>query len=190
MTDIQTKWDRRYNQSHDKPKAASVLVDYSYLLPTKGEALDLACGRGGNALFLAEQGLQVEAWDISPVAIAQLNQSAKEKQLPVDGQVRDVILDPPQANSIDVLVVSLFLERSLCPKLISALKPGGILFYQTYCQKKIIEQGPNNPNYLLADNELLQLFSALKVRIYHEDAQLGNPQKGIRNQALLIAEKV
>ncbi len=190
MTDVQTKWNKRYSQAHDMPKAASVLVDYSYLLPAKGKALDLACGRGGNALFLAEQGLQVEAWDISPVAITQLNQLAKGKDLSVDGQARDVILHPPEANSIDVLVISLFLERSLCPSLMSALKPGGVLFYQTYCQKKVTEQGPSNPDYLLADNELLQLFSELKVRVYREDALLGDPQKGIRNQALLIAEKV
>ena len=99
-------------------------------------------------------------------------------------------MSPPQPESIDVLVVSFFLDRGLCSQLYSALKPGGILFYQTYCQQKISEQGPRNPDYLLADNELLQLFSQMKVRIYQQDALLGNVELGLRNQAILVAEKV
>ena len=63
------------------------------------------------------------------------------------------------------------------------------MFYQTYCQQKVQQQGPSNPNFLLKDNELLQLFSSMKVRVYREESLLGDHQKGWRNQALLVAEK-
>ena len=107
----------------------------------------------------------------------------------MNAQVRDVTKHLPTINSVDVLVVSFFLERELCPALFAAIKPGGLLFYQTYCQQKVTEQGPTNPDYLLADNELLQLFPQMKVRVYREDALLGKHNAGLRNQALLVAQK-
>jgi SAM-dependent methyltransferase len=186
----ETKWNAIYQQRGDKPQAAMVLADYSYLLPKQGLALDLACGRGGNALLLAKHGLRVEAWDSSAVAIDQVNYFASQANAEITTAVRDVVLQPPEPESFDVIVVSLFLDRLLCPALIDALKPRGMLFYQTFCQQKINEQGPSNPDYLLADNELLQLFSGLKVRNYRQDALAGDHTKGLRNQALLVAEKV
>ena len=183
------KWDEIYQQKLQTPTASLVLTRYSYLLPAHGVTLDLACGQGGNALFLARTGLNVFAWDSSQVAIAQLKKQAELEKLAVNAQVRDVITSPPLENSFDVIVVSFFLDRQLCSQIYNALKPGGIVFYQTYCQQKTSEQGPTNPDYLLADNELLQLFSLLKVRIYQQDALLGDHKKGLRNQALLVAEK-
>lgn len=189
MSSIQAKWDTIYSQRDNEPKAALVLQQNSHLLPQQGVALDLACGQGGNALLLAESGLDVLAWDVSPIAIEQLQNTADLKRLNLKAMARDVVKNPPSANSIDVLVVSFFLERLLCPALLAALKPGGLLFYQTYCQQKVSQQGPGNPDYLLADNELLQLFSQMKIRVYREEALLGRHDEGLRNQALLIAEK-
>lgn len=186
---MQDKWDKIYQAKLTEPMPSQVLAHYSYLLPKQGLALDLACGQGGNALLLAKAGLAVQAWDLSPVAIAQLNDRATTKELNIDAQVRDVISSPPPANSVDVIMVSFFLDRALCAQLYSALKLGGLLFYQTYCQQKTSEQGPTNPDYLLADNELLALFSQMKVRIYQQDALLGEHNKGLRNQAILVAEK-
>jgi tellurite methyltransferase len=189
MKNIQAKWDGIYLQCKGEPSPSSVLQQNSYLLPENGVALDLACGQGGNALLLAEAGLEVQAWDVSPVAIEQLQNIADSKSLKVNAQVRDVIEHPPIINSVDVLVVSFFLERELCPALFAAIKPGGLLFYQTYCQQKVSQQGPTNPDYLLADNELIQLFSQMKVRVYREDAFLGKHNLGLRNQAILVAQK-
>jgi SAM-dependent methyltransferase len=186
---LQEKWDNIYQNKSAEPTASFVLSQYSYLLPTKGAALDLACGQGGNALFLAQSGLEVEAWDTSYVAIEQLKKQSKLKKINIDAQVHDVIISPPLPESIDVLVVSFFLDRALCSQLYSALKPGGVLFYQTYCQQKTSEQGPKNPDYLLEDNELLALFPQMKVRVYQQDALLGDAKQGLRNQAILVAEK-
>ena len=61
---LQQKWDSIYHQAEGEPSIAEVLQHNHYLLPTEGVALDLACGRGGNALLMAERGLSVKAWDI------------------------------------------------------------------------------------------------------------------------------
>jgi len=172
-----------------EPTASLVLSENKHLLPENGLALDLACGQGGNARLLAEMGLDVLAWDLSPVAIEQLNQFAKSNVLAIDAQVQDVLSSPPEPNSLDVLVVSFFLDRGLCPQLVDAVKPGGLVFYQTYCRDKVNEQGPKNPDFLLSDNELLRLFSSMSLRVYREEALLGSHDQGWRNQALLVAEK-
>ncbi len=189
MHSIQEKWDSRYSLHDGKRRIAEVLQHNHYLLPKQGVALDLACGLGGNALMLAEKGLQVMAWDISPVAIASLDKEARERGLAVDAQVRDVLVNPPEANSLDVLLVSLFLARELCPALLAALKPGGLLLYQTYCQQKVSDMGPRSTDYLLEDNELLRLFPGLKLRVYREESLLGQQDVGMRNQAWMMAEK-
>jgi len=180
-------WNQRYQSAKTLPKACFALQKYAYLLPKTGKALDLACGLGGNALFLAQRGLECSAWDFSAQAITQLQQTAQN--LPVHAEVRDVVLNPPAPNSFDVIVVSHFLERDLAVPLKNALTKGGILIYQTFSREAVdLDSPPRNPAYRLAAGELLHLFSGLKVIIYHEEGNLGDSSQGLRNQALLIAQ--
>lgn len=184
------KWDRIYSERQSADlQAAEVLLQNRHLLPREGVALDLACGLGANSLLLAEHGLEVHAWDISSVAIEQLDSLAKQRQCQIHTRVLDLKPESLKANSFDVLVVTHFLVREMAADLVAALKPGGLLFYQTFCREKVSEQGPRNPDYLLRDNELLQLFSGLKVRVYREESLLGDHDQGWRNQAMLVAEK-
>ncbi|MEN8169349.1 MAG: methyltransferase domain-containing protein [Pseudomonadota bacterium] len=166
---IRNKWDARYRSTHattDGP--AEILQQNSELIPDNGKALDLATGLGGSALFLASKGLEVYAWDISPAAIERLNTSAQQQGLTIHSQIRDCIARPPEPGNFDLIIVSRFLERELCPAISAALKPGGLLFYQTYTQKKQGSDGPNNPHFLLGEGELQRLFEELKVISYHE----------------------
>jgi hypothetical protein len=71
----------------------------------------------------------------------------------------------------------------------AALKPGGLLFYQTFTRNKLDQQGPSNPDYLLASNELLRLFKPLNVVFYQEYAKLGDVRFGNRNEACFIGQK-
>jgi len=185
---VNKAWDERYRDSKQAP-AAAVLAANTHLLPASGRALDLACGLGGNALLLARYGLTVCAWDSSAMAITKLNQFALAQNLPIQTEVRDVIASPPAPDSFDVITVSRFLERALAAALIAALKPGGLLFYETFTAIKAYPSGPSNPAYLLADNELLQLFADLRLRVYREENCLGDLERGQRNTALLIAER-
>lgn len=182
-------WDTRYRDAIDAQQPAAVLRKYLYLLPSTGKALDLACGLGANALLLASLGLETWAWDISPVAVARLAETVHQAGTPIHAEVRDVTAQPPAPDSFDVIVVSHFLERQLAPALQSALRPGGVLFYQTFSRLRVDDSGPRNPAFRLEDNELLSLFADLKVRVYREDGLLGDHQRGFRNQALLVAQK-
>ena len=190
MSDSQQKWDKRYRSEVSVyPEPALVITQNQHLLPEQGLALDLACGLGANALLMASLGLQIQAWDISSEALAKLNTEAQQRQLELITEQRDVSAAPPDNSSFDVIVVSQFLDRKLCPKLINALKPGGLIFYQTFCRDKVDGSGPQNPEFLLADNELLNLFAGLKLRVYREESTLGDTSTGWRNMAMLVGQK-
>lgn len=185
------KWDAKYRLADAAmAQPAEVLQAHKHLLPDQGDALDLACGLGANAILLAQQGLNVQAWDYSPVALEKVNQCAADKQLTINTELRDVLQHPPAANSLDVIVVCHFLDRALCPAIIKALRPQGLLFYQTWTRHKVAEVGPSNPDYLLDDNELLHLFQCLSVRAYREESLAGDCAKGWRNQAMLVAQRL
>ncbi len=125
--------------------------------------------------WLAQQGYHTTAWDISETAIAAIAQRPTSRI--ALAQVRDVSAQPPAPQSFDVIVVCRFLERSLCPAISAALKPGGVLFYQTFTQ------GLSNPDYLLRRNELPALFSRLSTLEYHES----EPDESGKAEARLIA---
>ena len=69
LISLEAKWDAIYQRPTQEPQAAEVLRENRFLLPVSGRALDLACGLGGNALFMAAAGLNVDAWDISGTAL-------------------------------------------------------------------------------------------------------------------------
>lgn len=169
-SDSQSKWDKIYRDrdAEHAPNAAEVLQRYSHYLPDRGFALDLACGRGGNALLLAEAGLHVQAWDISPVAISLLAKVAHAKGLGINASVTDLSCQWPEKQSFDVIVCSYFLERKIFPSLIQALKPGGILFYETYNASPDRVGGPRNPDFLLEQGELLAIFERHHCIFYEE----------------------
>jgi SAM-dependent methyltransferase len=190
QTDLQAKWDKIYLNLEDcEPSPALVLAENAHLLPHAGHALDLACGLGGNALFLARRGFAVSAWDISTVAIAKLTAQALTLGLVVDAQARDVETGGLPWAAFDVVVVSHFLCRPLAGPIMDSLTPGGLLFYQTYTRAKISPHGPRNSDFLLADNELLRLFDGMRVLFYREDGRVGDWQSGRRDEAFFIGQK-
>lgn len=190
MSKNSEKWNQRHKSAkHTIPEPVAALKENSYLLPDKGNALDLACGLGGNALFMAKAGLSVSAWDYSSVAIDYLIRRSIKDNIYIDAKVRDITLDPPKAETFDIIVVSYFLDRSINRSIVEALRPNGLIFYQTYTQDKVSEIGPHNTDYLLKENELLEIFSDLKVRAYREEKYCGDTKKGLRNEALFIGQK-
>lgn len=164
------KWDRIYaGRAIDAlPQPSAVLARYRHLLPPRGEALDLACGRGGNALALAAAGLATEAWDISPVALQQLQALARGAGVAVRTRACDLLLEPLPRAHFDVIAVGHYLERELCAAIAAALRPGGLLFYQTFNRALPAGQGPSNPAFTLAENELPQLFPALRPLVHEQ----------------------
>lgn len=194
MQDIKQKWDRIYaaKDSSIRPEPCYVLKCYEYLLPAKGYALDLASGLGGNAIYLAQQGLHATAVDISSVAIKQIIDQNDElvKAGMLTARCQAIDANNIEQSRYDVIVVSNFLDRELCASLVSALLPGGVLFYQTFSlQKANPDCGPSNPLFLLQKNELLTLFGELRILAYSDLGAVGNVDKGYRNQSYLVAQR-
>ncbi|MDZ4263041.1 MAG: methyltransferase domain-containing protein [Pseudomonadota bacterium] len=184
------KWDRIYNErSAEYGHPVHVVEENLHLLPSSGKGLELACGLANNSFAIAARGIEMAAWDISAVAAERVNQRATETGAQVTACARDIVTEPPTAAEYDVVVVSHFLDRSLAPAIITALIPGGLLFYQTFTQTRVVESGPKNSDWRLADGELLTLFAALKPLVYREEGLTGDTSKGLRNEALLVAQK-
>ena len=172
------------------PPPAEVLDQNRHLLPASGRALDLASGRGANALCLARRGgLAVAAWDNSATALATLAHMARQHALHIACQRRDILRRPPAPASFDVIVVSRFLDRGLMTAIKRALRQHGLIFYQTFTKEKVDDRGPRNPAYLLDKNELLGFFNDWPLLYYREEGQTGDIRRGFRNQAMLVAQK-
>ncbi len=202
----QEKWNHIYKNKgldgdtpSNLPQPCSLLSQYHYLLPTHGSAIDIACGTGGNAIFLANRGLSTQAIDISDVAIEQLNDrnvpgltancQDVEKHPILTSTANSTNATPISQGKFDVIVVSCYLHRDLCHAMIEALAPGGLLFYQTFHQQKQSSNGPSNPKFLLKNNELLDLFDALDTLIFHQLSNQGDLSQGNRDLSSLIAQK-
>ncbi|MDX9739676.1 MAG: methyltransferase domain-containing protein [Gammaproteobacteria bacterium] len=190
MEDAREKWDAIYRDKTQLPAPATrVLAENLHLLPEGGDALELACGLAGNATLLAQRGFSAHAWDISPVVTARLTEFARANGLPLQAQARDLVASPPQPNSWDVIVVAHFLDRGLFPFITAALRPGGLLFYQTFTRSSVTGTGPKNLDFRLASNELLSLCAGLEVLVYREEGLAGDIRQGLRDEALIVARR-
>jgi SAM-dependent methyltransferase len=119
------QWNQRYLAGeHISDAPAAVVVEFTRDLEP-GDALDLACGPGRNAVYLAGRGWHVTAVDASPVAIDLLRQRAPD----VEARLADLEsgeYSPPSAT-FDLVLSCLYLQRSLIEPMKSALRPGGML---------------------------------------------------------------
>ncbi len=161
------RWDERFAKVDNAAPVLDLLLQHQDKLPESGTTLDLACGVSGNSIWLAQQGLSAHAWDLSGVALQKQQQWAEQEGLQISTEQRDCEQNPPEANSFDVICVSHFLYRPICTAISEALRPGGVLFYQTFNRRG--SEGPSRPEFRLAEGELLGLFEALTPIWYQED---------------------
>jgi tellurite methyltransferase len=172
-SDSRDKWNNRHSSQELGLAACEVLQKHIHLLAKHGTALDLACGLGRNAIQLAQHGLQCDAVDISDVAIDRLQKYAKENNLNINAERADIERDGIGNKKYDVIVVSYFLYRPLLPAIIRALKPGGLLFYQTFVRSVTSENSVPRASlakasFYLEKNELCSQLKQLEIRYYHE----------------------
>lgn len=151
------KWDKKYTEIsfliEDKlPSEKLIQIEKN----VKGKkALDIASGAGRNSIYLAKKGFEVEALDISKVALDVLNAKGFEN---ITCKLVDLDEYEVPKNSYDLIIMTNFLDRNLIPKLSNALKKDGILFIETYMEDKINEKPPSNSNFLLKKEELKTFF--------------------------------
>lgn len=162
--------DRTVCRSDTETVPARFLTEHLAVLP-KGTILDVAAGQGRNALCLAGEGYSVEAVDHDQAALAALSNAAKERHLPnvrvhcVDLETNPEILK----EHYDGIIVFFFLYRPLISLLIQALKPGGVLIYETFLiDNHLRHHHPRRREFCLDHNELLHLTKGLRILHYDE----------------------
>jgi SAM-dependent methyltransferase len=164
-------WDRRYaaveNLWSAKPNRFLV-AEVAALEP--GRALDLACGEGQNAIWLAERGWRVRAVDYSPVAIDKARARAEREGVAVDFVEDDLLRHEPEAAAYD-LVLLLYLHlpsderRSVLARAAGALAPGGTLLLLGHDLLNLTEGvgGPSDPGLLYTPDDIVAELDGLAL---------------------------
>ena len=178
-----------------EPKPAPFLVDQLHRLP-KGTALDVAAGGGRHSLLLAARGYHVDAIDRDAAALSQLSASAaKQERSSITTKAVDLEQPAPfdpgfGHETYDVVIVFFYLHRPLFPFLVEALKPGGVLIYETFTIDNYTHhKHPRRWEFCLSHNELLRMTSALQVLHYDEGAHDGVEGLRATYTAQLVAQK-
>lgn len=147
------RWNEKYQDNKIPDKPIKLISDYAKLATGK-HALDIACGMGRHSKYLASQGFEVDALDISSVAIEQLQgiPSIHAKEVDFDTYT-------PPKEEYDLIVCTYFLERKLFAQMIDALKPDGLILFETFLYHTDNERAPSNPAFMLHEGELKAAFS-------------------------------
>jgi tellurite methyltransferase len=186
------KWDRRHAETRATQEPSSFLKEIfqsdSWSIPP-GKALDIATGKGRNAIFLAERGFEVVGIDISPIALAEAERWAKQKSLAIAWQQADLEQIESPALRYDLVLNFNYLQRSLVPQIKNTLAPGARVIFETYLIDQQAVGEPKNPDYLLAHNELLDLFRDFRV-LYYREGQFLQSGKNAFLAGLLAQKKL
>lgn len=169
MNDTRTRWNQRWQDKADRPYDPDPwLLRIRTLLPG-GRALDIASGRGRNALFLAELGMSVTALDISEEALGQLRREASRRHLKVETRRVDLEADPWLPDGAFDLVLDFFyLHRPLLPNLRDAVLPSGVAVIRTFTSAGPHPGGPAIPEFVLRPGELPEVFAGWEILLHEE----------------------
>ncbi len=158
--------------NHDISEPSAWVVEWAAQIRPGGEVLDVACGNGRHARFLARLGFEVHAVDRDaslfrdkPAAVSLLEADLEAGPWPYTGR------------RFDGIVVTHYLHRPLLPVLVASLEPGGILLYETFAQGNERFGKPSNPAFLLAPGELLDAVRGSLRVVAYEDRVVDTPRR-------------
>jgi len=189
------RWNEKYSQRgldslRGSPSHWLVMHEELLRAQAKGWALDLACGNGRNAFYLAQLGFTVEALDISDVAISWLEKKVHTRQFAVHPKLMDLESATLPAARYQIILNFNYLQRSLFEQISEALSPSGLLIFETMTRDHIEVLGREfNSKYVLDHNELLHAFAGLRVLHYRETIITGKPGANKKAVASLVARK-
>lgn len=161
------KWNRKHRDGVGPEVPAGIIARFIDQVPP-GRALDIAAGRGRNALYLARRGFQVDAVDISDAGLNLM--AARHPRLQRICADLDRF-DIPAAR-YQLIINIRYLNRRLFPYIVQGLAPGGFLIFETFLESggygDDTARRPSCRDHLLRENELLYAFLPLHVRYYAE----------------------
>jgi SAM-dependent methyltransferase len=174
------RWDLKYEEglpSLTEPDPFFISAYERFVVPSfpkAGTALDLAGGLGRHSLWLAKRGWQVTVVDVSDVAIEKLSRAALDLNVNLELLVQDASQYNFQPARFDLVVLFYHLDRGLFPEIVSALKPGGLLFSKMSLRWDAGENSVEGPTTVSPDSrplhrgELPSLVPDLDV-LYHQE---------------------
>ena len=166
-----TTWDERFREGDypEDPEPSPVLRAYVGALPA-GRALDVATGTGRNAVYLAQEGYEVDAIDQSREGLRITRERAQ-----AEGVADRLSLTRADAteydypeSGYDLVTISFFRTLDRLNDIKDALKPGGVLFYQHHLRSPEATVGPDGARYRFRANELLH--ACLDLTVLHYEA--------------------
>jgi SAM-dependent methyltransferase len=192
------KWNERHRDGyavHGQP--SEVLVQWIDRIP-RGRALDLACGAGRNALFLAANGFEVDAVDISDVALDLGRRRARAAGLRVNWIEQD--LDAPLnesppwplalADAYTLLLVVRYVNLPLIRELAGRLLPGGMLITEQHFVTDAEVGGPSDPRFRLQPGALREFAESLGFQLrVSDEAIVEDPGGQPMALARLVAQR-
>jgi tellurite methyltransferase len=167
-----------------KLEPAQLLKDHWRLINDSnlnGPVLDLACGYGHNAIYLALKGLTVSCCDKSEDALKRTRATAAAYDVNIDIWKADLekeAYNPLKDKTYKSILVFRYLHRPLIPHIREALHPGGILMYETFTIAQPRFGKPHNPTHLLDFGELLDWFKDGHIFHYFEGIRQA-PQRAV-----------
>ena len=180
MFEDKQRWNEKYQTCPMPSGVAGIVTDY-YGFARGDKALDIACGRGRNTHFLASHGFHVDAVDFSDYALSCVEDADNITKIECD--LDTYVIDE---CSYDLIVNCYYLDRRLLPYIKAALKPGGVVIFETYIEAYGDDfHQPSNPDYVLRVNELLHAFIGLDIIYYEEREDLN-----LRGERVKIASLV
>ena len=197
FTDATQFWNERFNNDEfifgKAPNEYLVKQTKAYLTPGQ-KALCIADGEGRNGVWLAKQGLVIEGFDVSDIALDKAKKFADDNQVNIDYSFSDVDSWNWQANSYDA-IVAIFIQFAdpamrlrLFKNILLALKPGGIFILQGYTQKQLEYKtgGPILIDQLYTEEMIREMILGLEILdLQSYDAILEEGTRHIGMSALL-----
>ncbi len=181
------KWDRRYREGAyaDRPWPSAFLEQWVDRVPS-GRALDVACGAGRNALYLARLGFAVDAVDISREALARGRCDAQAQGLVLNWVEQDLDEGLPVKGPYQLILVVRYVNLPLLAQLSSLLAPGGYLL----CEQHLVSErpviGPCNRAYRVRRGDLATAAARLRI-VHQEETHLREPDGEMAALARLVA---
>jgi tellurite methyltransferase len=164
------KWNKKHQNRPELDKPSQIVMGFWEMAKNR-RALDIACGTGRNAIYLAQQGFTVDAVDISDLGLKKFkNRHPLIRTVCADLDHFDI-----KPAHYDLIINIRYLNRRLFPYIKEGLVSGGVLIFESFMELPLKDKSaiktkyqPSCRDYLFRENELLHAFLSLRVRYYRE----------------------
>ncbi|MFJ7969926.1 class I SAM-dependent methyltransferase [Psychrobacillus sp. NPDC096389] len=165
-------WNTRFQSENyvygKEPNA--FLKEFQKKIKNSGDALAIAEGEGRNAVYLAQQGMNVTAWDYAESGLAKTNKLAEERNVAVSTELVDLNeANWHEAKWDEIVCIFGHFPKELREKTLqgvkTAIKPGGYFLTEVYSHYQLPYQsgGPQNLDFLYNPEEFLENFADWRI---------------------------